>query len=271
MTDFSDILLVVDFDRTLTAPDSSIPQANLDAIRYFTDRGGLFTVGTGRSAPMYRPHHTRIPTNAPLILFNGAAAYDYATGILSGTVWMPTGRDLLEYITENFPDLWLEVQGVDVHYLIGENPAREAFYTAQGVDHRTVTVAEAPARYHKLAIFGDFTGEGVGQFYDGTPAELARFSACCHEGVERSVRKRFASDRRCEFVAVRVLPFDFKIAAAVGRRGDHARSRALKGIAEVVSQRHIVIDRRAGDRRGTVVSARGQGLQCGNVRIVPVE
>jgi hypothetical protein len=179
MTDFSDILLVADFDRTLTAPDSTIPRANVDAIRYFTDRGGLFTVGTGRSAPMFRPHHAKVPVNAPLILYNGAAAYDYATETLSGAVWMPTGRDLLEYITETFPDLWLEVQGVDAHYLIGENPAREAFYRAQGVVVRTVSVAEAPMRYHKLAIFGEFNGEGVGQFYSGTPEELARFSACC--------------------------------------------------------------------------------------------
>ena len=181
MTDFSDILLVADFDRTITAPDSSIPQANLDAIRYFMDRGGLFTVGTGRSAPMFRPHHAKVPTNAPLILYNGAAAYDYATETLSGAVWMDTGRELLEYITESFPDLWLEVQGVDVHYLIGENPAREAFYTAQGVAHRTVTVAEAPARYHKLAIFGAFHGLDVGQFYSGTPEEIERFGVCCEK------------------------------------------------------------------------------------------
>ena len=32
---FSDILLTVDYDRTLTAPDSTIPQRNLDAVRYF--------------------------------------------------------------------------------------------------------------------------------------------------------------------------------------------------------------------------------------------
>ena len=52
MSLFSDILLTVDFDRTLTAPDSSIPQRNIDAIQYFMDNGGAFTVNTGRSLPM---------------------------------------------------------------------------------------------------------------------------------------------------------------------------------------------------------------------------
>ena len=181
MTDFSDVLFVADFDRTITAPDSTIPQANIDAIRCFTAHGGLFTVGTGRSAPMFRPHHAKVPTNAPLILYNGAAAYDYAAETLSGAVWMNTGRDLLEYITETFPDLWLEVQGVDAHYLIGENPAREAFYRSQGVAHKTVTVAEAPTRYHKLAIFGEFRGLDVGQFYGGDPEEIERFGFCCEK------------------------------------------------------------------------------------------
>ena len=40
---FSDILLAVDFDRTLTAQDSTIPQRNLEAIQYFMDNGGAFT------------------------------------------------------------------------------------------------------------------------------------------------------------------------------------------------------------------------------------
>ena len=49
---FSDVLLTVDFDRTLTNPDAVIPQRNLDAIRYFVENGGAFTVNTGRSVPM---------------------------------------------------------------------------------------------------------------------------------------------------------------------------------------------------------------------------
>ena len=34
---FSDVLLTVDYDRTLTAPDSTIPQRNIEAIRYFME------------------------------------------------------------------------------------------------------------------------------------------------------------------------------------------------------------------------------------------
>ena len=76
MPDFSDVLLTVDFDRTLTAPDASIPQRNLDAIRFFIEHGGAFTINTGRSLAMYNKYRTIVPTNVPLLLFNGSAAYD---------------------------------------------------------------------------------------------------------------------------------------------------------------------------------------------------
>ncbi len=218
MSDFSDMLLVADFDRTITAPDSTIPQANLDAIRYFMDRGGLFTVGTGRSAPMFRPHHAKVPTNAPLILYNGAAAYDYAAETLSGTVWMPTGRELLEYLVRRFPDLWLEIQGVDAHYLIGENPMREAFYSAQGVAWKTVSLDEAPTRYHKLALFGEFRSLDVGQFYAGTPEEIARFGDCCTQ-----IMRDWP-----ELTADRAAPRIIDLQATQGGKGAAARALAKR-------------------------------------------
>ena len=47
---FSDVLLTVDYDRTLTGPDSKIPQRNLEAIQYFMENGGSFTMtGTAKS------------------------------------------------------------------------------------------------------------------------------------------------------------------------------------------------------------------------------
>ena len=80
---FSDILLTVDYDRTLTGLDSSIPAKNLEAIRYFMENGGKFTVNTGRSVPMSANNIlNKVPVNAPLLLYNGSAAYDTETGAL---------------------------------------------------------------------------------------------------------------------------------------------------------------------------------------------
>ena len=73
---FDDVLLTVDYDRTLTGPDSSIPQRNLEAIGYFTENGGAFTVNTGRSTTTMRDLFTKIPVNAPFLLYNGSALWE---------------------------------------------------------------------------------------------------------------------------------------------------------------------------------------------------
>lgn len=86
---FSDVLLVSDYDDTMTEPGglpgkdgkiakmTTVPQANLDAIRAFEEEGGLFTIASGRTQIYYDNviRKTIIPS-APLILANGSHIYD---------------------------------------------------------------------------------------------------------------------------------------------------------------------------------------------------
>ena len=84
---FDTVLLTVDYDRTLTGPDSTIPQRNLDAIRYFMENGGAFTVNTGRSYLSFIRFLDVIPVNAPLLLMNGSASYE--NGEFSDVQYLP--------------------------------------------------------------------------------------------------------------------------------------------------------------------------------------
>ena len=72
---FDDVLITADFDYTLTALDGTIPQRNLEAIRYFMENGGHFTVNTGRSAVAAKKLMEKVPVNAPFLMYNGSAAY----------------------------------------------------------------------------------------------------------------------------------------------------------------------------------------------------
>ena len=114
---FSDVLLTVDFDRTLTAPDSTIPERNIEAIRWFIDNGGAFTVNTGRSLPMVQRFKDKVPVNAPLLLYNGAAAYDVQRDavVFAHEIQLDMWKTVGEAI-KLFPDLTVEVQALDKHY-----------------------------------------------------------------------------------------------------------------------------------------------------------
>ncbi len=76
MNRFNGILLASDFDGTLTGHNGKIPQRNIDAIKYFISEGGYFTVSTGRTKVGFH-NYSRDIINAPVLLGNGAMAYDY--------------------------------------------------------------------------------------------------------------------------------------------------------------------------------------------------
>ena len=127
MADFSQILLVSDFDHTMTDHTGHIPQANLDAIRYFTDRGGVFTICTGRSLPASLYRFKDIPMNAPLLFCNGAGCYDRKTQDLLFCRPLPTeAKALAQWCEKTFPDLRLEIHGMEQHYVFHDDPRRNA-------------------------------------------------------------------------------------------------------------------------------------------------
>lgn len=175
---FSDILLTVDYDRTLTAPDSTIPGRNLEAIRYFMENGGAFTVNTGRSVPMTAAFREKVPVNAPLLLYNGSAAYDPAEGKLSFCheihmdMWKTVGECM-----ELFPDLIVEVQGVDAHYRFTENPAWDAFCDHQPCARGFAQPGDDLGPFLKFTLYGKITDVTVAHLYASTPEEKARIDA----------------------------------------------------------------------------------------------
>ena len=105
MADFSQVLLTVDYDRTLTGPDSKVPQRNVDAVRWFIENGGAFTINTGRSWNLGRQLLDRVPVNAPLLLFNGSAAYEDSRMLYCHEIHVPMWQMVMA-VADAFPELW---------------------------------------------------------------------------------------------------------------------------------------------------------------------
>ena len=95
MGKFDGVLLASDFDNTILnterprrtgCPIPPISQRNVEALRYFMDNGGRFAVATGRALPAFRMFAEQVPMNAPAVVCNGGALYDFKiqNGTLSG-------------------------------------------------------------------------------------------------------------------------------------------------------------------------------------------
>ena len=186
---FSDVLLTVDYDRTLTATDSTIPERNMEAIRYFMAHGGAFTVNTGRSLPMTRVFKDIVPVNIPLLLYNGSAAYDLQEGRLSfcHEIDLPMTQTIRELL-DRYPDLAVEVQGVDAHYIFREEPGWDAFSDHNQCARGHAAPEDDLGPFLKFSLYGQIRDVTVAGLYQGTEAEIRRM-----DEVTEELRQRFGS------------------------------------------------------------------------------
>lgn len=174
---FDDILLTVDYDRTITAPDSTVPARNLEAVRYFMDNGGTFTMNTGRSIPMSMKNiFGVIPTNAPLLLYNGSVAYEEKTGELTRYDIIDLDpMEVLPFLQERFPALNVEVQGIDAHYLMRKDAGWEDYCENNSCPWKYASPDAIPGPFIKFAFYGEFRENTVASTYSATEEELAQF------------------------------------------------------------------------------------------------
>ena len=175
---FSDVLLTVDYDRTFTAMDSTIPERNMEAIRYFMDNGGAFTINTGRSLSMTKVFIDKVPVNVPLLLYNGSAAYDPKEGKLSFMheidmdMW-DTVRELLA----TFPHLTVEIQGINAHYNFIPNPKFDDFSDNNNCAHALAPMDSDLGPFLKFTLYGDFHTNTVADLFNATPEEKEQLDA----------------------------------------------------------------------------------------------
>jgi len=173
---FSDVLLTVDFDRTMTGPDSTIPERNLEAIRYFMENDGAFTINTGRSLPMTKVFRELVPVNVPLLLYNGSAAYDLQNQtVLDAKIIDLPMAETLRYVMNLVPDMTVEIQGLDAHYIFEENPAWDAFSEGNHCAWGHAEPEDDLGPFLKLALYGRIGSAAVSTLYEYTPEEIRRF------------------------------------------------------------------------------------------------
>ena len=109
MGKFDGLLLVSDFDDTLYDFQHRVPPRNIEAIRYWIQEGGRFTVATGRAHRTFAPYAHLAPINAPVVLSNGSAIYDFQREeMLVQTLLDPRAPKDFAALMEAIPSLGLE-------------------------------------------------------------------------------------------------------------------------------------------------------------------
>ena len=123
MGKFDGVLLASDFDNTLLnteqprrtgCPIAPISQRNIAALHYFMDNGGRFAMATGRALPAFRLFADQVPMNAPAVVCNGAALYDFQAKVYLDTMELPVEiREQGQSVLDRFPSAALEAYHLD--------------------------------------------------------------------------------------------------------------------------------------------------------------
>ena len=114
---FDDIIIVSDIDGTFLGSDPSAARKNIEAVKYFKENGGRFTVATGRiymHVISALGEDDRDLCNAPMTIANGARICSPDGEELS-TVYMDTDALVrhARYIRDNFPTLGMRCSTSD--------------------------------------------------------------------------------------------------------------------------------------------------------------
>ena len=119
MPKFDKVLLASDFDNTLVYTEGALARGedippmsacNREAVEYFIQNGGYFSISTGRALPAFARYAQDIPCNVPCVIANGAAIYDFAQDRYVETAFLDADLyDHVDALLARFPGLCFEV------------------------------------------------------------------------------------------------------------------------------------------------------------------
>lgn len=122
MGKFDGVLLASDFDDTLYDKHWQVPQRNCLALEYFMSQGGRFSVATGRAHRTFAPYAHLVPMNAPAVLSNGSALYDFqADKMILQTFLSDTAHQDFQAVCRAFPQVGFEAYNGEDIYVYNPN------------------------------------------------------------------------------------------------------------------------------------------------------
>ena len=162
MGKFTGVLLASDFDNTLiyteTCLHSGLPipplsEKNREALTYFMEEGGLFSMATGRALAAFAPVAPLIPMNAPCVVCNGAAIYDWRRQeYLEFSLLDGVARERAQAALDAFPSVAVEAYHIDnvIHAVHPNTFTRQHEHLTHVETEECPTMADVPLPLGKL-------------------------------------------------------------------------------------------------------------------------
>ncbi len=164
MGKYSGIFLCSDFDGTL-AYKAHVPQNNIDAIKYFCQNGGIFSVASGRTLDFLNGYVDELCLDSYVACVNGTQIFHRPTGRLVHEVFLPDDsyERTVKFLGDamNFSDItvFTNTQHIQIslsepsfHQILDEQFEKKSVYKL--LLHRKNDITDADVDFIK-SVFGD--------------------------------------------------------------------------------------------------------------------
>ncbi len=151
-------LLVTDVDGTLLPPDRRVLPSVREAVRLAQARGVRVCLATGRMWRSVRPYVEAVVADSPIVLFDGAVVYDFASGhVLDRHTLDPRAARIALEVLRDFSDLRPHVFTLDAVYVDRMNGASRAYLERDGIQAQEVgdLVGHLPPEPVKILVVGE--------------------------------------------------------------------------------------------------------------------
>lgn len=174
---FDGITIATDMDGTLLTNDKKISRKNKEAIDYFRQNGGTFTIASGRVYPKVIMYAEELKLNAPFICNNGNIIYDYSNEkIVYKRTLDRKIIDVIKKLMRDFPDYGFEVAGLgEVYFLRDGEYVRKHIEDEKFTNLKWITPDEINFEMTKVLIAE--SPERIGELAEKIPPVYYNFSA----------------------------------------------------------------------------------------------
>lgn len=168
MGKFTGVLLCSDYDNTIvdTAAvmrgeiEEALPgEKTIRAVEYFMAEGGRFAVATGRALAAFVKQAKTIPMNAPAVLYNGAALYDFAAKTYLETDYLNDAAPArMQEALDRFPEVGVEAynDALDIPTVQPNACTRRHQHMAHTGVEEFAKVTDIPTPIGKMLLEGEW-------------------------------------------------------------------------------------------------------------------
>ena len=151
---YAGLALLTDLDGTLLTPEKKLSPEDAAAIAAFRQKGGLFSIATGRGTQATQEFLDLLKPDFPAVMYNGALLYDPAAQQTVGAAHLPAGtKEILLELMREFPDVGAEVLAPEGVFVLQDNPYERRHLEITHIPFVMKTLDEIPPEQCYKSLF----------------------------------------------------------------------------------------------------------------------